>query len=158
MHQFYQVMNNSEVVHHTTPKVPISNLVQISWHILSIRKWLVSSVSMCVRYWCRYVERLLTENTIKTCVHKLMPHIWAHILQWRHMTNGGLNHRQCNCFDNSLPSYQQAKYQNSKFLPLYDGNPPVTSGFPRKGPVMQKVFPCHNVTTIALRIHQGYRK
>ena len=38
------------------------------------------------------------------------------------------------------------KTSNSLSLTLCEGNPPVTGGFPHKGPVIREMFPCYDVT------------
>ena len=40
--------------------------------------------------------------------------------------------------------WHQRKHQNSASLVLCEGNPPITGGFPHKGPVIRKVHPFHD--------------
>ena len=66
-------------------------------------------------------------------------------LQWHghHGVIGVSNHLQLNCLFKSLICLQQRKCQNSASLVLCEWKPIVDS--PHKGPVIQKVFPCHDM-------------
>ena len=57
------------------------------------------------------------------------------------------NHQQLDCMFNN--SFRLISKKTSALLTLCDGNPVVTSGFPSQGPVIQKVWPNHNVIMIA---------
>ena len=53
------------------------------------------------------------------------------------------------CWAAHSDQQQRIKYQRSALLAFCRVNAPGHSGFPRKGPVMRKVFPCHDCLMIS---------
>ena len=67
-------------------------------------------------------------------------------LQWRHSERDGvLNHRRLDCLLNCLFGCRSKKTRKLCVTVIGEGNPPVTGGFPHKGPVTWKLFPFDDV-------------
>ena len=56
-----------------------------------------------------------------------------------------LYHRRLDCLLNPLFRRKSMKTSKLRDNVLCEGNPPVTGGFPHKGPVTRKMFPSHDV-------------
>ena len=64
-----------------------------------------------------------------------------HTLQWRNNARDGVSdYRRLDCLLNRLFSRRSKKTSKLRVIGLCDGNPPVTGGFPHKGPVTRKMF------------------
>ena len=67
-------------------------------------------------------------------------------LQWRHGERDGVsNHRRLDCLLSRLFSRRSKKISKLRVTGICEGNPPVTGGFPHKGPVTRKMFPFDDV-------------
>ena len=67
-------------------------------------------------------------------------------LQWRYIEREGVpNHRRPYCLLNRLFRRRSRKASTLRVTGLCDGNPPMTGGFPHKGPVTRKMFPFDDV-------------
>ena len=67
-------------------------------------------------------------------------------LQWCHNERDGIsNHRRLDCLLNRLFRCRSKKTSKPRVTDLCEGNSPVTSEFPQKGPVTRKMFPLDDV-------------
>ena len=67
-------------------------------------------------------------------------------LQWRHNERNGVsNHRRLDCLSNRLFMRKAKKSSKLPVTDLCKGNPPVSGGFPHKGPVTREMFPFDDV-------------
>ena len=78
-------------------------------------------------------------------------------LQCRHNEHDGVsNHRRLDCLLKRLVRHRSKKTSKLHVTGLCVGNPPpVTSGFPHKGPVTRKIFPFGDVI---MAMHDRMRK
>ena len=78
-------------------------------------------------------------------------HSLSLILQWRHNEGDGVsNHRGIECLLIRLCRRRSRSKKTPKLrlTGLFEGNPPVTGGFPHKGPVKPKMFSFDGVIMI----------
>ena len=74
---------------------------------------------------------------------------WVRTLQWRHNERDGVsNHRRLDCLPNRLFRRGSKKTSKLSVTGLCEGKPPVTGGFPHKGPATRKMFPFDDVIMI----------
>ena len=68
-------------------------------------------------------------------------------LQWRHNERKGVsNHQRFDYLLNHLFRRKSKKTSKFRVTGLCEGNPPVTGGFPHKGPVTRKMSPFDDVS------------
>ena len=71
-------------------------------------------------------------------------------LRWRYNERDGVwNHQRFDCLLNRLFRRRSKKTPKLRVTDLCQGNPPVTDGFPHKGPVTQKMFPFDDVIILS---------
>ena len=76
-------------------------------------------------------------------------------LQWRHNECDGVsNHRHLHCLFNCLFRRRSKKAPKLRVTGLCEGNPPMTGGFPYKGPVTRKMFPFDDFIMIHCLMNQ----
>ena len=71
----------------------------------------------------------------------------AQSLEWRHNERDNVsNHQRLDCFLHRLFRRRSKKTSKHRVTGLCERNPPVTGGFPHKGPVTRKMFSFDDVT------------
>ena len=122
--------------------------------VLSANKSNLFGVSAYVWRWrglCLPTFLLITKHPSRTCAGSLYaprhrgPGIEPTTLEWRHNERDGVSkYRRLDCLLNLLFMWISKKTSKLRVTGLCEGNPPVTGGFPHRGP-LTRFFPFDNV-------------
>ena len=110
---------------------PLSFILSSSLSCPIVLKFCTEHGSFIVTFWGKFEQQR---------------HCGLRVLQNTLMTpHDASDHRRFYCLFNKLLRPATTANQSPALLPLREGNPPVTDGFPWQRSVMRKVFPCRDI-------------